>query len=551
MALEVFCPNCGARYKLPEEQLGKKVRCKKCEQTFRAGDDGIQDAPRETPKPRRRLAEPQLPRRDVQDGRFPAWLLVTAGAAAAALVLCCGGGMVVFLMWQAREQAAVQRIQAAEANQARPPAEGPRQPAGPEAPAERQQLPPDFGQPPDFPRFPGRPAAGPPITTLKEALDAVRDNDPQRRWTGADWLCRAPRDDAKLVEVSKALDPLVRNAQPDVFGKDAPRQAALKALREWGTSENVKTLVEFLQREHGTHGAQVHMQDQLQDAMTALARIGDERGAEGIVVWLGNFFLGGSAEGALRQMGAKAEKVLLKHYDDPDADDLPAGMRLPRAARHAGGPFGARRDAVRRLLRDGGTKPAAILAQVVVDLKGGDAGRRQIAAESLENVPVIEAQREEVSKALNTVLNDPDDDISASAVPAARTWGTSHNVPALVRRLSDEGPFASEARKSAMEALAAIKDEAGVWPVARLFDDHFSEADARKAIQKFGPVAEKVALVHLKDTDDASRSRAWDVLGLTASKASVDAMEAAAKKEKPGEFRTRADGAIRQAKLRP
>src|SRR5262245_57174114 len=62
MAKEVLCPICGAMYNLADEQMGKKVRCKKCEQAFTAGgepkrrreddededdeDEGIQDRPR-------------------------------------------------------------------------------------------------------------------------------------------------------------------------------------------------------------------------------------------------------------------------------------------------------------------------------------------------------------------------------------------------------------------------------------------------------------------------------------------------------------------------
>jgi predicted Zn finger-like uncharacterized protein len=34
MPIQTACPNCDASYKLPDDKLGKKVRCKKCEETF-------------------------------------------------------------------------------------------------------------------------------------------------------------------------------------------------------------------------------------------------------------------------------------------------------------------------------------------------------------------------------------------------------------------------------------------------------------------------------------------------------------------------------------
>ena len=37
MPQEVLCPICGTTYNLADSQLGRKVRCKKCEHSFTAG----------------------------------------------------------------------------------------------------------------------------------------------------------------------------------------------------------------------------------------------------------------------------------------------------------------------------------------------------------------------------------------------------------------------------------------------------------------------------------------------------------------------------------
>jgi predicted Zn finger-like uncharacterized protein len=559
MAQEVLCPICGATYNLADEQMGKKVRCKKCEHAFTAGgekrrreddeydddDDGIQNSPRARVKAKSRARNDRGRDRDDEDGRprktrsveeqakprgerepgLPISSFVIMGVVVGILFLCCGGAGFVWWVWPSSRQNAPN-------NPPIKPPPGRRADANPPAPVPPPPPPPaGFPQAPaDFPAPPGFPAPGTStVTSVKEALDALRDTDPGRRRAGADWLARASRDEGKAAEVSKALDPLVRNAQPNVFGHDPPRQAALKALKVWGTKESVPTLVQFLQTESGNPGAPVHMQDQLRDAMSALARIDDERCAEGILPWLGNFFVNDAAESALRQLGPKAEKGILKSYNDPNEGT---------------------RNTARRLLQQCGTKPEVILTQVGADLKMGDAQRRQVAAEGLEKMPLVAAKRDEVSKALNFALDDTDGNVNTAGVRAAKTWGTKENVPALVRHVTEGGGFSTPLRVGAMEALVAIKDPEGVWPVARWLGDFFNNDTARKTIEQFGPVAEKVGLEHLKDTDAVSRLRAWAVLSLVGTSANVAAMEAAAAKETDANVRTNAAAAIRLAKLR-
>lgn len=554
MAKQVLCPICGASYNLADEQLGKKVRCKKCEHPFTAGgepkrhhhddedDDGIQDAPRSKARPRsntrrerdrereddrrprktRSVEEQAKPRGESEPG-LPVSSFVIMGVVVAVLFLCCGGAGLLWLIWPSppRQNVPNRPNQPARRVDAGPPVNLPQPPDIPR---------PDFPQPPAFPPpFGLAPAAGPSVTNMKDALAALRDTDRGRQRAGADWLTRAPRDEGQAVEVSKALDPLVRDAQPDVFGHDPPRQTALKALRVWGTKENVATLVRFLREAKEKPGAPVHMADQLKDAMAALGRIGDEGGTEGILPWLGDFFVHADAESALRQMGPKAEKGLIKFYDDPNEGT---------------------RNTTRRLLQQCGTKPEAILTQVAADLKAGDAPRRQVAADSLGKLPLVEARRGEMARALNFALDDPDGNVNTAAARAAKTWGTKENVAALVRHVSEGGPFANPLRGAAMDALVAIKDPEGVWPVARWLGDFFNNDGARQAIEKFGPVAEKVGLAHLKDADGDSRKRAWAVLALVGTRANVAAMETAAGKETDAGLRNSAAAAIGRAKLR-
>jgi predicted Zn finger-like uncharacterized protein len=122
MPQEVLCPICGAAYHLAEEQLGKRVRCKKCEHPFTAGgeprprradddeDAVIQDRPRrrgrtrrdrddedERPKKTRPLEEQARPRGERAPG-VPVSSFVILGVIVGVVLLCCGGGALFYAL---------------------------------------------------------------------------------------------------------------------------------------------------------------------------------------------------------------------------------------------------------------------------------------------------------------------------------------------------------------------------------------------------------------------------------------------------------------------
>jgi predicted Zn finger-like uncharacterized protein len=122
MPKEVLCPICGAAYNLADEQIGKKVRCKKCEHAFTAGgepkhrhdevDEEEEERPRpkskskarrgrdrdeeeEQPKKTKSLEEQAKPKGQKEPG-LPVSSFVIMGVVVAVLVLCCGGGGLFF-----------------------------------------------------------------------------------------------------------------------------------------------------------------------------------------------------------------------------------------------------------------------------------------------------------------------------------------------------------------------------------------------------------------------------------------------------------------------
>jgi predicted Zn finger-like uncharacterized protein len=126
MPKEVLCPICGAAYNLADEQIGKKVRCKKCEHAFTAGDkpkrrddeddDEDDDSRRrkskskkgrdrdeeeEKPKKTKSIEEQAKPKGQREPG-LPVSSFVIMGIVVGFLVLCCGGGG---LIWWAANSA--------------------------------------------------------------------------------------------------------------------------------------------------------------------------------------------------------------------------------------------------------------------------------------------------------------------------------------------------------------------------------------------------------------------------------------------------------------
>jgi predicted Zn finger-like uncharacterized protein len=122
MPKEVLCPICGAAYNLADDQVGKKVRCKKCEHAFTAGgepkrrdedDEDEDDKPRrkakakkgkdrddehDRPKKTKSIEEQAKPRGQREPG-MPVSSFVIMGVVVGILVLCCGGGTIAWLAW--------------------------------------------------------------------------------------------------------------------------------------------------------------------------------------------------------------------------------------------------------------------------------------------------------------------------------------------------------------------------------------------------------------------------------------------------------------------
>jgi predicted Zn finger-like uncharacterized protein len=449
MAIEALCPTCGAVFNLNDDYEGKKVRCKKCEQIFtvggekaaardddkgvksqvatapakkRAKDDDDDDDERST-KSKRAAAKRSRDDDDDDDdkksrrkrkrtyhdddddddddrprkrasrssgGGGAGKVVAIVGGAVALVVLICGGaGYGLYrLVENAAEEAEAQDQQFQNAFN---------NPGGP------------FGG--GFPGFDKQPK------DMAEALTFLKSKDPNESRGAANWLANQALDPAKQKEVATGLETLVRDTD------DNNCAAGARAMKVWGTKDNGPALAQALkQRPDGGIPGEAHKQ-----LMAALAQVKYEAGADEIVRFLPNFFVGADAEKALADFGPGAEKAVLKCYHHPD---------------------GGVHDRARSLCMRYGTKAPALLDQTASDLGSADRGRSAAALEWLSTTKSNEAlqvakaepaRRTAIAVALNRVIDDPPNPFAGDQIiAAANRWATKDNVAALVRKLETD-----------------------------------------------------------------------------------------------------------------
>jgi HEAT repeat protein len=103
-------------------------------------------------------------------------------------------------------------------------------------------------------------------------------------------------------------------------------------------------------------------------------------------------------------------------------------------------------------------------------------------------------------------------------------WGGKDSVPALVQTLQHDDVFT---RQAALESLANLKDARAVEPMAELLPQGIDRANAGKALQAMGSMAEKAVAVYLTHSDFGTRLEACHILKVIGTKESVAALQKA------------------------
>jgi hypothetical protein len=125
----------------------------------------------------------------------------------------------------------------------------------------------------------------------------------QRRKDALRRLSEAPPDEARRVEVAKAIEPVLKD--PDGFA----RSDAAKALGVWGGKENVPALIQAL-RDPAFNVVWA--------VFDALERLKDPSSADPVAAFLGTPQNRGNAAKVLKAIGAPAEPAVIKYLQAGD-----------------------------------------------------------------------------------------------------------------------------------------------------------------------------------------------------------------------------------------
>src|SRR5262249_15555979 len=119
---------------------------------------------------------------------------------------------------------------------------------------------------------------------------------------------------------------------------------------------------------------------------------------------------------------------------------------------------------------------------------------------------VNEPRRKEIVEALHPLLADGTPEVRLNGLKALAVWGTSENVPVIIRAVDDDS---NEVRQTAIQTLVRLKDPRGAEAIAGRLTNFFDRDLATRALQDMGPAAEKVVgrFYHHKDQDVRERAR--------------------------------------------
>jgi HEAT repeat protein len=190
----------------------------------------------------------------------------------------------------------------------------------------------------------------------------------------------------------------------------------------------------------------------------------------------------------------------------------------------------------------------AELDQLLADVKAAQGFTAARAEERLAKAYPAERRREEVARALEPAATNWDFLVRQNAARALAVWATAESVPTLIKMLDDQLPHC---RAEAMTALAALKDERGAAAVAKRLTDHADRANARKALEAMGPVAEKPVADLLTHADYLVRREACDILKTIGTPASTAGLQAVADEDKSPPVKRAAQEALKAIAARP
>jgi serine/threonine protein kinase len=164
------------------------------------------------------------------------------------------------------------------------------------------------------------------------------------------------------------------------------------------------------------------------------------------------------------------------------------------------------------------------IEKILADLDNHDVFTRRDALKRLANMKPNE-KRAEVAKKLAGLTDIEDPHVRRPAVSALGTWGSTTELPALIKAIEHSDVFT---KREALKVVGRFRDERVVGPVIRCFRESLMRADATQAIRDLGTMAEKDVLALMAESDVFLKQATVNVLADIGTDASVPALRAAA-----------------------
>jgi predicted Zn finger-like uncharacterized protein len=164
---------------------------------------------------------------------------------------------------------------------------------------------------------------------------------------------------------------------------------------------------------------------------------------------------------------------------------------------------------------------AAVVEPALADLRHAEAGKRRLAAEELAGV-APDKRRAAVAQILDGLLKDGDVGVRAAAAHALAAWGSTADVPALIRVLNDPDP---QPRQQAIQSLVRLRDPRALDPIVQRLLDAADREEAVRALPTWGRAVEARVLRLIGHRDMGVRIAVCKVLKQVGTIESLPALD--------------------------
>ena len=125
--------------------------------------------------------------------------------------------------------------------------------------------------------------------------------------------------------------------------------------------------------------------------------------------------------------------------------------------------------------------------------------------------------REEISKALESLVNDSNVFVRAGSLAALTVWSTGDIVPIAIGALKDSNIMV---RSCAIGVLEQHKDARAIEPLVALLSDPMN-GRAAHCLERMGPMVEDAVLAHFDGGNDTAKRFIVQILGAVATEKGI------------------------------